>query len=375
MSGSGFDGGAPESDFERLARQYWDAWGRAVRDAVAQAPATSETTGGTRPANAAGATDAGAEDAAEDAAARSAPQAGNWFARMQELAAQFAGKEAQVADIVAAWKQMLDGANPFADLIMDMPGLEPSGIGQWAAQAASILQTLQHDSWLGLPAFGFAREHQERWQDLGRAQLDYQEKRHAFHALMAEATPLALRHFERKLGEHAEPGRQIGSARALFDLWIDAAEQAYAEIALSARFRELYGALVNAQMRVRVGMQRELEQYCNLAGLPTRSEVDAAHRRIAQLERELRRLRDALQEREPPVTPAAAPKPAAQPAAGRAAKRAAVKVEKAAPLKKAAPRGTTASKAKAGRATRSRTTAPKPTALKPTALKPRGARR
>jgi polyhydroxyalkanoate synthase subunit PhaE len=74
-------------------------------------------------------------------------------------------------------------------------------------------------------------------------------------------------------------------------------------------------------MRVRAGLQREVEQYCSQLGVPTRTEVDAAHRKIMQLERELRRVRDALQERAPAPAAAAKPKakaakkPAAQPTA------------------------------------------------------------
>jgi polyhydroxyalkanoate synthase subunit PhaE len=75
--------------------------------------------------------------------------------------------------------------------------------------------------------------------------------------------------------------------------WIDAAEEAYAEIALSSGFRKVYGELVNAQMRVRAGIQREVELIGGLFGMPGRTEVDAAHRKIAELERQLRRLRDA----------------------------------------------------------------------------------
>ena len=79
----------------------------------------------------------------------------------------------------------------------------------------------------------------------------------------------------------------------MFDLWIDAAEEAYAEIALSPEFRKVYGGLVDAQMRVRSGMQKEVEQMSEKLGMPTRSEVDSAHRKIAELERQLRRMRDA----------------------------------------------------------------------------------
>jgi hypothetical protein len=103
----------------------------------------------------------------------------------------------------------------------------------------------------------------------------------------------------------------VRSARALFDLWIDAAEEAYAEIALSPEFRKVYGDLVNAQMRVRAGVQQQVEQVSGTFGMPTRSEVDAAHRKIAQLEREIRRLRDAIGAR-PRAAQAAAEKPAAR---------------------------------------------------------------
>src|SRR5690606_9996916 len=75
-----------------------------------------------------------------------------------------------------------------------------------------------------------------------------------------------------------EPGRQIETPRALFDLWIDAAEEAYAEIALSPEFRRAYADLVDAQMRVRAGLQGQVEQVCATLGMPTRTEVDAAHR-------------------------------------------------------------------------------------------------
>src|SRR3546814_11917920 len=66
--------------------------------------------------------------------------------------------------------------------------------------------------------------------------------------------------FQRKLAARSQPGKQLESARALFDLWIDAAEEAYAEVALSPEFRKSYGAMVNAQMKLRQAVQGEVEQ-------------------------------------------------------------------------------------------------------------------
>ncbi|MGO4779365.1 poly(R)-hydroxyalkanoic acid synthase subunit PhaE, partial [Lysobacter sp. 2RAB21] len=72
---------------------------------------------------------------------------------------------------------------------------------------------------------------------------------------------------------------------------------AYAEIALSPRFRDAYAALVNSQMRLRAGVQKEIEQASGSLGIPTRTEIDSAHRKIVQLERELRRLREQAEAR------------------------------------------------------------------------------
>jgi class III poly(R)-hydroxyalkanoic acid synthase PhaE subunit len=176
-----------------------------------------------------------------------------------------------------------------------MRGQGAQGLEQWIEDTAPWLESMRREgaSWLGMPAFGIGRERQERLQKLLQAQLDYQQRDAAYNALMLKALQRAYELFEDRLAEREEPGRQLTSARALFDLWIDAAEEAYAGIALSPEFREVYGALVNAQMRLRQGVQREVEQACAQLGMPTRSEVDAAHRKIAELERALRRMRDA----------------------------------------------------------------------------------
>jgi hypothetical protein len=219
-----------------------------------------------------------------------------------------------------------------------MRGPGQQDFGRWAEQMGPFLERLQSQgqSLLGLPAFGFSREHQERVQQLLQAQSDYQKQSQAYNALMAEAGQDAFSRFEDKLAERSEPGRQIGSARALFDLWIDAAEEAYADIALSPRFRDAYAALVNSQMRLRAGVQKEIEQASGSFGMPTRTEIDAAHRKIVQLERELRRLRDEVQNtREPAPAPRearpVAVKPAAKPTPQPAAKKAAAKSSRPAP--------------------------------------------
>ncbi len=280
---------------ETLSRQYWAAWGDALRAAGGQPPA------GAMP----GWHDAvdwwsrlahGGRSEANDLAERFSAQARHWFGQMQQVAAQFAGHDHGAAQVADAWKKALGaaGENPFPEIFRAMRGHGQQGLEQWIEDASPYLDAWRREglSWLSLPAFGIGREHQERLQALAQAQVEYQEKNAAYNALMAKAGQQAFELFEARLAEHEEPGRQLTSARALFDLWIDAAEEAYAGIALSQEFREVYGALVNAQMRLRSGIQKEVELACGLLGMPTRGEMDAAHRKVAELERQLRRLRD-----------------------------------------------------------------------------------
>ena len=311
-------------DFEALSRQYWGAWGDALR-AAQPAPATPDW---------ASALDwwgqlaHGGRAQANDAVERFNAQARSWFGMMQQVAARFAGQDASAGDIAAEWKRALGaaGENPFPEMFRAMRGQGQQGLEQWIEDASPMLEAWRREgsAWLGLPAFGIGREHQERWQRLGQAQLDYQQREAAYNALMFKAVQRAYELFESKLAEREAPGRQLSSARALFDLWIDAAEEAYAGIALSPEFRETYGAMVNAQMRLRQGVQREVEQMGAQFGMPTRTEVDAAHRKIAELERALRRMRDAQSAATattptPPRAPvreaAASPAPATRPAA------------------------------------------------------------
>ena len=310
--GPGMPGGQG-ADLEALARQYWGAWGEALRAASGQ-PAV--------PAGMQGWHDVvdwwsklahGGRTEANDLVERFNAQARNWFGQMQQVAAQHAGQDASAAQIADAWKKALGaaGENPFPEIFRTMRGHGQQGLEQWIEDASPYLDAMRREgmSWLSLPAFGLNREHQERLQALARAHVDYQDKTSAYNALMMKAGQHAFELFEAKLAEREEPGRQLGSARALFDLWIDAAEEAYARIALSPEFRSAYGALVNAQMRLRSGVQHEVERACGLFGMPTRSEIDASHRKVAELERQLRRLRDAMGTSRPATATAAAAKP------------------------------------------------------------------
>ena len=324
-------------NFEALARQYWGMWGDAMRGAH---PQPGETAGMQGFRDALGAwTGAVGGTGFDNVLGHFNRQTGDWFAQMQQVAARFAGQDHDARDVAQAWRQAL-GGNPFQGLFHGMrgPGLE--GLEQWNEAAAPWLHAVRNEAagTLGMPAFGFTREHQERLQAQAQALLRWQEALVAYNGLMARTSQDAYGRFESKLAEREEPGRQVDSVRGLFDLWVDAAEEAYAQTALSPDYRKAYGELVNAQMQLRAATQAIAEQAANLLGMPSRTELDSAHRKIAELERQLRRMQrnadvDLVAATRTAPAPAAKPKVAKQAARKPVAKKAAAK-----PVKKPAAR-------------------------------------
>ena len=180
--------------------------------------------------------------------------------------------------------------NPFAKAVRDVAGKGAQGFAELPAAFAPYLEQMRKEgmSWLQVPAFGLAREHQEHYQRTAVALFEYEHALREYNRLMLKASQRGFELFERRLADRSEPGRTIESLKALYDLWVDAAEDAYAEIALSEEFSKAYGELANAQMRLRKQIQTEVERVSREFGMPTRSEVDSLSKRVHDLGRELR---------------------------------------------------------------------------------------
>lgn len=323
-------------DFESLARQYWNTWNELLGRGGGMPDAWN--LGGGLPPGLGGLGLGGLGMGSMGTGTY------DWYQRMQRLAADFSGG-GSASDIAAAWRQMLggQGADPFAGMLHSMHG----GLagGDWLEQMRPLLDMLlkplrqQSAEWLQRPAFGPAREHQERLQALALAWQQWEQSNEAFTAQLAQAGQSAFTRFEQLLEQHDAPGKRLESARALFDLWIDAAEDAWAEVALSTEYRHAYADMTNALMRLRMRLQHEVEQFGALLGLPGRSELDALHRKVAELDRALHAARKAnAAPRATQATQGRAPaEAAAQVAPKRAVKPVAKPVAKASAPKKKAP--------------------------------------
>jgi class III poly(R)-hydroxyalkanoic acid synthase PhaE subunit len=284
-----------QKDWQALQQQYWSAWQDATRAATGRPDtATPWHEGLEQWSRLFG--DSGKQNETADRLLGSAKA---YVSLMQSMLAAAAGKDAG-AGVQAAWSNALRNGfnipgidagmmnNPLASMLRDLRGPGAQGLGELPQAFAPFLAQAKSEgmSWLNAPAFGYAREHQERMQKAAVAFAEFQDAVGKYNALILKSSQRSFEIFEDKLGSRGEPGRQIDSLRGLYDLWVDAAEEAYAEIALSDEFRTVYGDLVNAQMRVRSHVQAEVERLGGELGMPTRSELNSVHKRLHELRRQ-----------------------------------------------------------------------------------------
>jgi hypothetical protein len=267
-------------DYQSLAQQSWDAWTRQLQQQQPQPAAANPFF-----------TSPTAATSGNDTLERTLAGLKGYFDWMQGAALN--GAAAQPADWRQQLQQLFGGASqPFAQAF---GGIDGTGAEGFARQWQSWMQAAQHGGFGDLPgahgptpAFGQDREEQMKQQAVAAAVLESLQASARYQALIQRSNAQAMQRLQDKLAERAEPGRQIDSLKALYDLWVDAAEEAYAEIALTDEFREVYGNMVNTQMRVRQMQQQQTEQFCQQLGMPTRSEVSSLGERLQALRREFR---------------------------------------------------------------------------------------
>lgn len=220
-------------------------------------------------------------------------QAQKAFGQLQAaLMPMLEGQKLDADGILQMWQKTFGDAPMLPPALMLPSFMAPLSGGGSPAFAAELRGAL------GSAPLGLMREHQERLQAYAQSQIDLHSAMERYTTLMQKVQREGMGRFEAKLRAHSEPGKQLGSARALFDLWVDAAEEAFAEAALSAEYRHIYGELVNAQMRQRQCGQAIVEEQLKSLGLPSRGELDSSHKRAYEMQRELRALKTRLAELE-----------------------------------------------------------------------------
>jgi class III poly(R)-hydroxyalkanoic acid synthase PhaE subunit len=234
------------------------------------------------------------------------------------------------------WQRMAAAFSPF-------PGeMEKALREERVPETSEMTRLVRH--YLSVPPVGYTREWQQQLQDWSRLSIEYTHAVQDFSTLLGKVVQRALELFGKQVTERSKAGESFEGLRALYDLWIDCGEEAYAEQVATPEFPHLQAELVNALMRMKRHEQLMVEEAMTALNIPTRREMDTTHQRVHELQQQMRQLQDALEDAaEAQVqTPAPAPAPTRKVAARK----------KAAPRKAAAKKTASTAKRRAQPKTR-----------------------
>jgi polyhydroxyalkanoate synthase subunit PhaE len=198
-----------------------------------------------------------------------------------QLASKSGGKGLAFWDLpFDTWSRTLSGSMPFPGDFMKA----------FETGKATDLRS-QLEGFLSAPAIGYARESQEQYQQLGRLLLDYEKAMGEYQAGFAHLGMRSLDAFRTRMQEATKDGKTINSVREVFNVWVDACEEAYAEYAMSDDFAKRYGRMVNALMAVKHQGARLVDEWLETLNIPTSSEIATLQRRLHDTRADYHKLR------------------------------------------------------------------------------------
>jgi len=133
------------------------------------------------------------------------------------------------------------------------------------------------------PAAAPAGDAENAWELLMRlGQLQAQLTQH-----WSEIAASAAQRFMARMRTEGRTDLTPESALALYEAWVECAEEAYAATVRREDFSRLQAQLTNTAMALLLAQRRQAEALARAWGLPTREEADALHRQLRELRREL----------------------------------------------------------------------------------------
>jgi class III poly(R)-hydroxyalkanoic acid synthase PhaE subunit len=139
---------------------------------------------------------------------------------------------------------------------------------------------LEHTFQNLLPALGHTREYQEIARRMLDLSVRFQQRYADFAQQSNDIGQSALSAMQKR---SAAGGTAPRSPAALYDEWIDCAEQAYAQAAHGEAFTRSLADLCNILSAFKIERGKMLEALARQLDLPSRAEVDSLHRQIRGL--------------------------------------------------------------------------------------------
>jgi hypothetical protein len=198
-----------------------------------------------------------------------------------------------VNQLMTSWTALLQQATPFTFSTESMKRvLDPS---TWATPAPGSFD-FGFERLIEGPTFASTPELQIKMAKLQQLAQQRTQDSAAYHAVVLSAWQQAVERFIKQLSD--PQAQRVESFRALIDRWVEVANDALLEVHRSAQFLDAQRRVTRSATEYRL-LEREIaEAYCEVAHIPTRSEMDEMQRRLIELRREVRSLRRRLDARE-----------------------------------------------------------------------------
>lgn len=231
--------------------------------------------------------------------AREAQSAGeNWRQGLEKTLEEFKlGLQQTTGEASDAWSGFASGWGLGGDAWQDFM----KSMGQSPVHSEALTGLNAGEAWnrmMSMPALGYTREMQEEQQEWLRLQTEYAKVAQEYASLLHATNGKAVDLLGRRIVELAQKGESPDTLRGMYDLWVDCGEEAYAELATDDGYLKVQGNLTNSMMRLKKHERVMMEGVLAAMNIPNRRELDTALCRLQETRRELRDLRDTIEDDE-----------------------------------------------------------------------------
>lgn len=192
---------------------------------------------------------------------------------------------------MAAWNQPLQA---WSDMMKNNQLMSNDLLNSFTQQTNGNPLENWTQQMMGMPGLGINREKQERMQSAIQDVMAYQKANEQFQQLTNQMNVKALDLLHKKLLERGSTNEPLSSMRDIYVLWVDCSEEANAEFVRSTEYQDSNARMVNTMVRVQQNMQTMLDENLSAFNMPTRKEINSAHKQVQLLKRRVRVLEDEL---------------------------------------------------------------------------------
>ena len=144
------------------------------------------------------------------------------------------------------------------------------------------------------PGFGLTREYQAKLGRLIAAWLKYQQADIGYRRLLSATWAKSVTAVAQAYANKAKAGEAPQTAKEALNIWIDIADRTFIETFRTEEYGRAQSSMMNASMEFRRHRRELVDDVLAANDLPTRRDLDEAHRMIYTLRKELKAMKRQL---------------------------------------------------------------------------------